>query len=352
MFYLIRTTTLALISVAVTSCSSTNLMTISVLQPAPVSVPSYIKNVAIVDRSTVAKQNSAVDVVDKIFSLEGIELDREGAAASINGLSAELGNDRRFNNVFVVPEKLTTPTPTVFASQLSWDVVQQICDEYQADALFSLELFDTDSKISYAAIPVKANTPLGNIPVVEHRATMLTLVKTGWRIYDPLSKNILDEFAVAKDISYSGRGINPVVAANAIIGRKEAVKEVGQRSGQAYAFRIVPAWIRVSRDYYIRGNDNFIIAKRRAQTGQWNSAASLWQQDVNHHKPKIASRACYNMAIINEINGNLDKAIEWAQKSYTDYNNKLALRYVNMLRKRKFDNEVLQAQQSQMTAER
>ncbi len=59
---------------------------------------------------------------------------------------------------------------------------------------------------------------------------MITLVKTGWRIYDPASKNILDEFAVAQDIVYKGRGINPVVAANALIGRKEAVKEVANRS--------------------------------------------------------------------------------------------------------------------------
>jgi hypothetical protein len=41
------------------------------------------------------------------------------------------------------------------------------------------------------------------------------------------------------------------------------------------------------------------------------------------------------MAILNEINGDLDAAISWAQKSYEDYNNRLALQYVNMLRNRK-----------------
>lgn len=41
------------------------------------------------------------------------------------------------------------------------------------------------------------------------------------------------------------------------------------------------------------------------------------------------------MAIINEINGDLDKAIEWASKSYTDYGDKLALRYLNLLKNRK-----------------
>lgn len=40
------------------------------------------------------------------------------------------------------------------------------------------------------------------------------------------------------------------------------------------------------------------------------------------------------MAIINEINGNLGKAIYWASKSYSDYNTKNALNYVNILRNR------------------
>ena len=37
------------------------------------------------------------------------------------------------------------------------------------------------------------------------------------------------------------------------------------------------------------------------------------------------------MAIINEINGDLESALKWAQKSYEDTNNKLALRYVRIL---------------------
>ena len=61
----------------------------------------------------------------------------------------------------------------------------------------------------------------------------------------------------------------------------------------------------------------------------------------------MADRACYNMAIINEINGNLDKAIEWAQKSYEDYNDKLALQYLNILKNRKSKNIELQMQKIQ-----
>ena len=47
------------------------------------------------------------------------------------------------------------------------------------------------------------------------------------------------------------------------------------------------------------------------------------------------------MAILIEINGDIDEAITWEQKAYEDYNNTLALHYVNMLRFRKQSNQRL-----------
>ena len=52
------------------------------------------------------------------------------------------------------------------------------------------------------------------------------------------------------------------------------------------------------------------------------------------------------MAIINEINGDLDKAMEFASKSYTDYNNKDALRYINILKYRLAEKRELNRQLS------
>jgi len=53
------------------------------------------------------------------------------------------------------------------------------------------------------------------------------------------------------------------------------------------------------------------------------------------------------MAIINEINGELDEAVNWASKSYSDFNNKEALDYVNVLKGRIQRNQVLQAQMNE-----
>jgi Family of unknown function (DUF6340) len=330
------------------SCRSTQLVYISVQEPAPVALPSYIKSIGVVNRSLASDKTKVIDVVDKVFSMEGANLDKEGSISGINGLADELVKNNRFTDVKLLDNvKLSTNTPGLFPTPLAWDQVEKICRENNIDALFSLELFDTDSKISYAANTVSIKTPVGNIPAIEHQANMETLVKTGWRIYDPAERNLLDEDALTRQLSYYGKGINPVVAANALIGRKDAVKEVGDKAGHAYAFRIIPYWIRVTRDYYVKGTDNFVMAKRKAQTGNWNEAGGLWKKETGNPVGKIAGRACYNMAIICEINGELDNAIQWAQKSYENYNNRLALNYVNILRNRKNNDLVLKHQQSE-----
>ena len=337
-----------LIAFIFSSCASTNLMQLSVLQPAPVTLPSYIKNVVVVNRTQVSKQSKIIDVVDKVVSLESANLDKDGAQSEITGLTDELKKNNRFDGVEMLANTaLTTNTPGIFPAPLPWDAVEKYCKENNADALFSLELFDTDSKIDYTVNNTIIKTPLGNVPAIEQQANMHTLVKAGWRIYDPRGRNLLDEAALTRTIDYYGRGINPTIALQALINRKEAVKEVGNVAGHAYAFRIVPQWQRVSRDYYVRGNDNFKIAKRKAQTSNWNEAAKLWLKETSNSKRKIAGRACYNMAIISEINGDLSMAIKWAQQSYENYNNPLALNYVKILTNRQTDDNIAANQQAQ-----
>jgi hypothetical protein len=173
---------------------------------------------------------------------------------------------------------------------------------------------------------------------------MEILVKTGWRIYSPADKAILDEYIVAETVNFTGRGINPVVAVSALMNREAAVKEVSNKAGHIYALRLIPYRLRATRDYFVKGTDNFKIAKRRAQLGKWDEAAELWEKETSNHDRKVAGRAHYNMAIINEINGDLETAKTWAQKAYADYKIKLALDYVRILENRLYNNEVLDYQ--------
>ena len=332
------------------SCSSMNSLTIPVTEPAPVFLPSSIQSVGIVDRSLPTEENEKMDQVDKILSIEGKNLDKEAAQKATMGLFNQLNISDRFENVAIIEgTDLGNPGMGVFPSTLSWEKINQLCSENELDVIFTLSFFDTDTKVDYDAVPVSIEGPLGvKIPAIEHHANSITYIKTGWRIYDPANQYILDEFIINEQVRESGVGINPVNAVKAIVvGRKEDILNVSNQIGETYAMRLLPYYRRVNREYYVKGTGNFEVAKRRAQTGDWDSAAELWALEVNNNKTKIAGRAYYNMAIINEINGDLDKAVEWASKSYSDYNNKEALDYLKVLKHRISRNEQLAQQMNQ-----
>ncbi len=343
---ILKTLPILLAGIILCSCSSTNSLTMSVTEPAPVPLDPSIKTIGIIDRSAPSDKNENLDKLDKILSIEGKNLDKEGANEAIVGIFDELSINPGLAEIKLldcVDER--SPGLGVFPASLSWKTIEQICIENKVDAVISLSFYDTDARVDYQAVPTEIEAPLGiNVTAIEHQATINTLIKTGWRIYDPANKFIADEFLVNENLVSTGRGINPLKAAETILGRKEAVLQVSNNIGHFYAARIRPYNIRVSRDYYVKGTDNFETGKRRAQTGDWDGAAELWKKEVSNPKGKIAGRACYNMAIINEINGDLDAAVYWASKSYTDYKNKMALRYLKVLKSRIEKNKRLSQQ--------
>lgn len=335
-----------LLTILISSCSSTNLMTLRVTEPAPIFITNRDLKIGIINRAVPSQANKNIDAIDKILSVEGKNLDKLGSNSSVQGLLTELKKNEQVKRVMILDSsKFKNTGLAVFPEAISWDNAEKLCTENNLNVLYELSFYDTDAKVDYKTSTTQIANPLGiKIPAIEHQATINTLIKMGWRIYYPHQKIMVDEYIANNNITLSGKGINPVRAVEAIIGRKEAVINISDKIGQDYAAKLLPYYTRVSRDYYVKGTNNFEIGKRRAQTGDWDGAAELWAKETNNSDPKIAGRACYNMAIINEINGDLNKAIEWASKSYTDYRDKLGLRYVNMLKNRVKKQKILESE--------
>ena len=318
----------------------------SVTEPAPVYLPTSIKNIGLLNRSMASEKNQPLDAIDQILSIEGKYLDAEGASKTIEGIKETFEKDNQYQNVRLIEsEQIENPGMGIFPSALSWKTVETLCQEFQIDAIVVLSFYDTDAKVEYKTRTVEQLNAFGvKIPMIEHEATISTHIKAGFRIYDNIDKVIRDEITLDRWITSVGKGINPAKAIEAIAGRKESLLQASQIIGQDYVYRTYPFKIRVTRQYYVKGTNNFEIGKRRAQTGDWNGAAELWEKELNNPKGKIAGRACYNMAIINEINGELEAAMRWASKAYTDYEDKNGLRYLNILKNRQNRNKILEEQ--------
>ncbi|MEO9533335.1 MAG: DUF6340 family protein [Crocinitomicaceae bacterium] len=316
----------------VTSCKHQVYLTIS--DPPIVFLEKEYETAGVINRTFSSGAGKVVDIVDNALSLEG-KLDETGSNAAAQGMFDELTTNKRFTYVALLDSMtLDNRAADIFPAPMDWNEVQQICDANGVQVLFVLEVFDTDTKVNYDMQMVNQNTPLGSVQVPRHRATSTTRITTGWRIYDPKNKIIRDEYFVRDRISKTGSGINPVKALSAIMGRDQIVKNLSTQMGRAYASRVRRQYFRVYRDYYNKGSRNLKIARRRADLNDWDGAAELWLKDTESPKRKVAGRACHNMAVYSEIQGDVYAAQEWAQKAYVDYNIKYSKKYGQILSNR------------------
>ena len=326
-----------LTSIVLTSCATTNKMSLSVKEPALVTLRKDIRKIGILDRSKSVASNRITDQFDQILSLEGKKLDSLGRIQQVSAVKEMVGQNPAIETVVFINEpNFNNENPVGFGVALDQTTINELCERMNVEAIISLEYFDTDAKAKFNVRNYQMDGPLGTkIPMVEQVVSINTQIKSGWRIYDPLYATPIDQSNFSIPIVNTGRGISPMVAFNTVKNRESRVMQECRKIGNTQARRIRPYFIRVSRDYYVSGSERFKIGKRMAQTGNWDGARNQWEKELTNENPKLAGRAHYNMAISSEINGFIDDAINFASKGYELYENKLCLKYVKILRARK-----------------
>lgn len=330
-----------MVALTVTSCKTQQLY-LNVTQPAPVTIPSYVKEIGVIDRTAPTEETKKIDKIENALSLEGSDLDSLGKKENLAGLSDELLVNDRFTRVADLTSlNFRTSSMGNFPEALNWTIIEKLCAENNIHAVFALELYDTDTHVQHTTTQETKNNPLLSA-LLEPNTSIETIVKTGWRIYEPQQRAILDEYVISRSFAYTGSLASTAIG---FAKRTEAVKSASLEAGHDYAIRLLPYTIRVTRDYYVKGTSNFTAAMRKAQNGKWDEAGQLWEKETTNNDPDIAGRACYNMAIINEINGNLAEAIGWSEKAYEDYGNKLARDYTRILKNRQSAIELLKVQE-------
>ena len=325
------------------SCITSNVV-VNIQRPADITVSQDIQNIVIANRSRPSKENLTGNIVEGIISGEGIGTDRRGAESCIDGLINMLGNSERFTLKNTDGIELKGTGTASFPIPLEWDIVQSLCDPYDADALIVLATFDSDSR-SYVGNPVTRTRKKKGVKVktLRYPAYREITIESGWRIYDLKNKRIVDENKFTEHKEFSAWADSPKAAQISLLSQGSAIRESGVFAGTQYGFRISPIWTKARRTYFTGKHDDLKLAKKYVKRGDWDGAISIWKDLVNSIDEKIARRSAYNMAIASEIKGGLDAAIEWAKKA-KNLGEKKAYNYINVLNRRKIDKEKLKQQ--------
>ena len=332
-----------LLVAGLSSCITSSVL-VNVQRPADITISQDIQNVVVVNRSRPSKDNLAGNIIEGLISGEGIGSDRKGAEYCVDGLAKMLNSSERFTLKNIEGIELKGTGTSSFPIPLSWNEVKSICGSYDGDALLVLETFDSDSRIIVGA-PVARTRKVKGIKVKELRypATLIMNVESGWRVYDVNKELIIDENKFTEVKEFKAWGHSPEEAQLNLPSKRIAIKKSGVYAGEQYGFRISPMWVKVNRTYYIGKHEELKNARQYVKNGDWDTAIEIWMPLTDDVDVKIAARATFNMALASEIKGSLNTAIDWAKKAQK-LGEKKAYNYINVLNRRKMDQEKLKQQ--------
>ncbi|MBL7810443.1 MAG: hypothetical protein JNN28_21645 [Saprospiraceae bacterium] len=329
--------------------SCTRNTTLRVLQPAQMTLPEHISTVAMIDRSK--PSNGWSNFFEGLLTGEQIGQDRRSRQTAMDGLTNALTRTPRFQVKSTGIELTGSKAGGRMPAALDWSEIDRICRDYGANAVVSIESFDSDnSRRSWPVNETKKDKTGKKYTVTTFRSEQRTGVRIGWRLYDPKTKIILDEYVTDDYLERTGSGTTDRAALNNLPNQLDVTRDVAYNVGIEYGARIAPIYVNVTRAYYhkAKGYKSYMKeAARHLVDRDMEKAAILWKKVIalaGTSNKKAAGRAAYNMAVAAEINGNLDLALEWATKSYQEYGNKKAREYINVIKQRQNDARKADAQ--------
>ena len=340
---------LLLLLVIIISCSTTRNVDILTIEPAPVSLSNTIKRIGVIGGNIHLTKEKEQTGLHQLIYRENLQLAEEARDAAINGLYNELAADKRFDTIILIEDIVQNDLdPELRGNYLNWKTIESLCQEHKVDAIFSMAYYDSDTRVSLKKTTMEQlNLLRVKEKVAAHQITLETLIENGWRIYDPANKLLIDEFTFNDQIVSTAKGLDPYEALQAIEGRAKNIVEQSTQAGSSYGARLQPYEHSITRQYYVKCTPNFEQAEAFTLSGDWDSAAKLWKKETENPDPKINGKACYNLAILNERNNNLTSAMDWATRAYSQYQYKKFAVYIEALKFRMKQNDLIQLQQSE-----
>lgn len=319
-----------LVILVLTSCSTASHQ-MQILKPAAIMIPTEIKQVGIINRSLPEKGQGFNNFLEGLVTGESIAADREGSQECLRGLAAGLNEGPRFNAVVVEGVELRGTGTREWPENLRWEEVDEICQRFKVDALIALETFDSDLDLRKSSADVEKVIDKKKVVVKEYNADLRMNVRSGWTIYQPTGQNLVDQNAFTDEMRWNETGDSPSQALGRLPSKRNAINKSAYYSGRQYAVRISPTWVTETRSYFKKANDEFKVAGKFVKRDKWSDAIHIWKKYTVSTDPKVAGRACFNMALASEVEGNLPIALEWANRAWEQHGLKRSRTYSQLL---------------------
>ncbi len=306
---------LSVILLVFASCDTLRYTKIEVMLPAEVQYPPEAQKVVLVNNTS--PQPGTVGhttYIERYFmrtnrmkkaDVDTINVDSLGFACLYNTANV-LNKSNFFNGVEVYPYRTFSSRNYYPETKLDRKKADNIFKSTGADVIISLDRLSYESKI----IVREYERQVYEDPTLD---VNLNLV---WRIHYPNRQQKVERIQVQDSLYWESQLQGMYYR---LIPREEAVSEAVWYAGEKSAQKLAPYWSEVERFYFAGGSTHFKLANEYYKKGDWKEAADLWEYIYLSSKKMKKARAALNLAYINEISGDLEKANEWVNKSYEEY---------------------------------
>ncbi|SHI82284.1 hypothetical protein SAMN05444280_106120 [Tangfeifania diversioriginum] len=322
------------------SCVSTQSLLIEIPEPAPKNLPANIQSLTIV---TQAVDNNYSDLssdslqnifYEKNFRYDTVVYDFQMADTTMKALGELLFESGRYD--YVIPENRFLPPQrsSFFGLPLPWDTIKNLAQTFETDAVLSLDHLKTRVVTDYGS--ESYFDPFQDGFFSAATAQMQIMYEALFRVYDPAQEKVLMREFLRDTLYWEDTDVSTRNLFTKFTPVKQALTEAGISIALDFSEKISMIWFTEQRNFFIKGNTEMKQATQLANSGDWQTAIALWKEiSENAGSKTLRSKAQYNIAVGNEILGDLNAAVSWALKSYNTMYRPITYEYLQILERRK-----------------
>lgn len=316
-----------LISLLTVSCKTN--FRISVKEPAVVDLPNDARSFGIVN--AVNEENSPEQrIAGAVLGTAQINGNVEAADRAVQGALRALDKSNSLQGT-KVPQ-----LEDIYNSDgsVNWVLMDSIAAENGFDGFIELSKLETQSPVG--------GTVLANATGQNNMRLDGSMYINTYIIKDHVA---IEQYKVFYQYNIPTSGSTSIInILNDSKRKTEYFKALGFQLGYEAAELLYPNWVWVSRTFYNKGSKILRRAKPMIYKGNWDIAEEQLTMGLTAKSDRVRGRILYNLALVNEGQGELDQAIQYAKESALSCGNKLANDYLRILKKRKQQIAILQQQ--------
>ena len=322
------------------SCSTMSYLPIEVANKPPETIDHNIQSLTLINRAAnyrfenFSKDSLQQSLFRKQFKTDTLLFDSKSADTLLIALGDMLFESGRFD-IVIPEERLIDQTGgRSYPVALDWEKADSIASAFNTDAVLSLDHFRTRLITNYEKETLYDQ--MSNTFFSGFYAHMKVGYEALFRIYYPAEKELIKNLLITDTLIWEDADTDIRILFRRFTPAKDALAEAGIHAALRLSEKIAPLWQRVSRSYFSKGHPLLEEAHLRIVEEDWESAAAIWTKLTGSGFSKnVRSKAEFNLALANELFGDLDQAIEWGVKSYRTRYRPITHNYLETLNFRK-----------------